>query len=134
MFGEKDYQQLLVIRRLVRDLGLPVDIIGCPIVREPDGLAMSSRNAYLSPHARIIARELHRVLADLISRIRAGTSILEAERAGTATLLAAGFDSVDYVSVRDAATLAPLDAPEPRMRILAAARIAGTRLIDNVAA
>jgi pantoate--beta-alanine ligase len=133
MFGEKDYQQLLVVRRLVHDLALPVEIVGVPIMREGDGLAMSSRNSYLNPHQREIAGQLNRVLADVAQRVRRGASILKAEQVGRDALLTAGFDSVDYVAVRNAHTLEPLEHPSGDMRILAAATIAGTRLIDNVA-
>lgn len=132
VFGEKDYQQLLVIRRLVRDLGLPIEIVGAPIVREDDGLAMSSRNTYLGPRERGIAVNLYRVLAGAAARIRGGASVADAEREATQALRAAGFDSVDYVAVRDAETLAPLDHASRDLRVLAAATISGTRLIDNL--
>jgi pantoate--beta-alanine ligase len=108
IFGEKDWQQLQVIRRLVADLALPVEIIGAPILREPDGLAMSSRNAYLKSHEREIAGRMNVIL-------RNATDAEQAKRA----LLEVGFDSVDYVTIRDG-------------RILAAAKIGGTRLIDNM--
>ena len=133
IFGEKDYQQLLVIRRLVRDLALDIDIVGAPILREADGLAMSSRNAYLDPRQRQIAATLNRVLADAAARLHAGTAISTLEKSGAAALLAAGFDSVDYVAIRDAGTLAKLERPAGNMRILAAATIGKTRLIDNMA-
>jgi pantoate--beta-alanine ligase len=133
VFGEKDYQQLLVVRRLVRDLGLPVEIAGAPIVREADGLAMSSRNAYLGGRERKIAAELNSVLADTALRVRSGASIADAERQGRKALLAAGFDSVDYVAIRDAHTLEPLEQASGDMRVLAAVTIASTRLIDNIA-
>ncbi len=131
MFGEKDYQQLLVVRRLVRDLGLPVRIIAVPISREPDGLAMSSRNAYLSPAERQVAGRLNRVLKDVIGRIHEGTDAAEAQAAGVAALKQAGFDSVDYLALRDAETLAPVTMIEKPARLLVAARIGKTRLIDN---
>lgn len=133
VFGEKDYQQLLVIRRLANDLGLAVDVVGAPIVREPDGLAMSSRNAYLSPRERDVAGRLNRVLADVAESVRSGASIAATEREGCDVLLAAGFDSVDYLAIRDAHTLVPLERASGDMRILAAATVGGTRLIDNVA-
>lgn len=133
VFGEKDYQQLLVVRQLVCDLDLPVDIVGNPIVREADGLAMSSRNAYLGPRERKIAGNLNRVLANIAECLRGGTAIGDAERQGKDALMAAGFDSVDYVAVRDANTLLPLGHVSATMRILAAATIGGTRLIDNMA-
>ncbi len=133
VFGEKDYQQLLVIKRLTIDLGLPTDIIGGAIVREADGLAMSSRNAYLDPGERRIAGRLNGILADVAARIRAGQRIADAEAEGRSALLAAGFDSVDYVAVRDAATLAKIDTLAAPARVLAAAKIGATRLIDNMA-
>lgn len=133
VFGEKDYQQLLVVRRLVRDLGLPVEIFGAPIVRDADGLAMSSRNAYLAPREREIAGSLNRVLFKAAERIRTGTSIADAEHEARNALLAAGFDSVDYVAARDTDTLASAEHASGDMRILAAATIGGTRLIDNMA-
>ena len=132
-FGEKDYQQLLVIRRLTADLGLPIEIVGAPIVREPDGLAMSSRNAYLNPEHRRIAGQLNRVLSDTIRMLRDGKSVTRTEDHGRDELLRAGFESVDYVAIRDAATLAPIKTFERNARILAAAKIGGTRLIDNMA-
>jgi pantoate--beta-alanine ligase len=132
MFGEKDFQQLLVIRRMVRDLNLPVEIIAVPIAREADGLAMSSRNAYLMPPERLVAGQLNRVMKDVISRIAQGTSVVEAQAYGAAALKQAGFDSVDYVAVRDVETLAPLTAMQRPARLLAAARIGKTRLIDNM--
>jgi pantoate--beta-alanine ligase len=132
VFGEKDYQQLLVIRRLVRDLGLEVEILGAPILREADGLAMSSRNAYLDARQRRIAGRLNRVLAEAATNIRAGTAITEAETRGRNALRAAGFDSIDYIALRDATTLAKIESPAAEMRILAAATLGGVRLIDNM--
>lgn len=133
MFGEKDYQQLLVIRRLVADLGLGVQILGAPIIRERDGLAMSSRNAYLSEDERTIAGQLNVVLQSLIATLRDGTSIAEVEDNGKRALLAAGFNKVDYLLVRDAETLTPLNALDRPARILAAATVGHTRLLDNMA-
>jgi len=133
VFGEKDYQQLLVIRRLVRDLGLDIEIVGAPIMREPDGLAMSSRNAYLDPRERQVAAQLNRVLADVAARVRDGSAISAAEKSGADALRAAGFNSVDYVALRDANTLAKIEHPAVQMRVLAAATIGKTRLIDNLA-
>jgi pantoate--beta-alanine ligase len=132
MFGEKDYQQLLVVRRLVRDLALPVEIVGAPIVRESDGLAMSSRNAYLDARERAIAGNLNRVIREVAACLRTGEAIAEAERHATQALLDAGFNSVDYVAVRDADTLVPLQKFRAPARVLAAARLGNTRLIDNV--
>jgi pantoate--beta-alanine ligase len=133
-FGEKDYQQLLVVRRLAADLRLPTEILGVPIMREPDGLAMSSRNAYLKADERKVAGELNRVLKEVIAQVRAGkSSIADAEAFGKKALLARGFQSVDYVAIRDAATLAPVEKLSSPARVLAAARVGGTRLIDNMA-
>jgi pantoate--beta-alanine ligase len=134
VFGEKDYQQLAVVRQLVRDLNLPLDIVGLPTVREPDGLALSSRNAYLSPAERRTAPLLHRVIAN-VARAAHGDGLAAALAEGTASLAAAGF-KVDYLEVRDAETLRPVAAGEPSrpLRVLVAAWLGKTRLIDNVAA
>ena len=132
-FGEKDYQQLLVIRRLVADLGLPIEIVAGATVREPDGLAMSSRNAYLSPEQRKIAGQLNVVLHDVAKNAQAGQSIDSTEAHGRESLLRAGFTSVDYVAVRDAATLASIETLARPARVLVAAKIGTTRLIDNIA-
>jgi pantoate--beta-alanine ligase len=131
MFGEKDYQQLLVVKQLVRDLGLPTEIIACPIAREADGLAMSSRNAYLNPAERQIAGRLNLVLREAVQALRGGSAIAQTEAEAVAALKKAGFDSIDYVAVRDAQTLRPVG--EAPARILAAVRIGRTRLIDNMA-
>src|SRR5580704_9708673 len=133
MFGEKDYQQLLVIRQLARDLALPVEIAGGAIVREDDGLALSSRNAYLDPRERAVAGRLNLVLKDAVARLRTGDAPHAVERTAAAALLGAGFDSVDYVAVRDAASLAAIMQPTGANRVLAAVRIGKTRLIDNIA-
>jgi pantoate--beta-alanine ligase len=135
VFGEKDYQQLQVIRRLARDLDLPVRIVGAPTARADDGLALSSRNAYLSPAERAIAPVLARTLAEAGERLRAGAPVAETEAWATAALTAAGFGKVDYVEVRAALDLARL-GPGPasgEARILAAAFLGRTRLIDNMA-
>jgi len=133
MFGEKDYQQLLVVRRLARDLSLPIEIAGGAIVREADGLAMSSRNAYLGPDERKVAGRLNAVLETFAARLRSREHIATAEAAAAAELVNAGFDTVDYLAARDADTLAPLTRPTQPARILAAVRIGNTRLIDNMA-
>jgi pantoate--beta-alanine ligase len=132
IFGEKDYQQLLVIRRLAADVGLPIEIAGGAIIRESDGLAMSSRNAYLDREERKVAGQLNAVLKSAIFNARAGNAIAAAEKFGAEALLKAGFSSVDYVAIRDAATLEKLAALDRPARILAAAKIGGTRLIDNM--
>jgi pantoate--beta-alanine ligase len=130
-FGEKDYQQLLVVTRLSRDLNLGVEIVPVPTMREADGLAMSSRNAYLTADQRKIAAHLNRVLLSVGERARTGIPVAQAEAEGAASLINAGFDRVDYVAIRDAETLAQLRAIEHPARVLAAARIGAIRLIDN---
>ncbi len=133
VFGEKDYQQLCVIRRLVRDFDLPLEIVGAPTVREADGLALSSRNAYLSTEERAAAPSLYRALRDVAGKARRGEDIAAARRDAERALIGAGFSGVDYIEVRDAQTLGP---PPPGaavpLRVLAAARLGKTRLIDNV--
>jgi pantoate--beta-alanine ligase len=133
MFGEKDYQQLLVVRHLSRDLDIGVDVIGVPTVREDDGLALSSRNAYLTQPQRSVAAALNRALDLVASRVKSGISIPQAEAEGAAKLIIAGFDRVDYVAVRDAQTLTPLRQLSVPARVLSAARIGSVRLIDNKA-
>lgn len=132
-FGEKDYQQLQVIKRMTRDLDIPVAIEGCATVRESDGLAMSSRNAYLKPDERRIAARLNVIMHDAIKAVRAGEAIVTAEVEATRHITAAGFTSVDYLAIRDADTLAPINDLSRPARILAAAWIGKTRLIDNMA-
>ena len=131
MFGEKDYQQLLVVRRLSADLDLGVEVAGVEIVRESDGLALSSRNTWLSTEQRKIAGALNRILDSVVQRVTAGISIPQAEAEGAAGLIRAGFDRVDYVAVRDAQNLAHLHHFAGPARVLAAARIGDIRLIDN---
>ena len=134
-FGEKDYQQLQVVKRLVRDLGLPVAVRSVATVREPDGLALSSRNAYLTADERRRAPALHRALAALAAAVAGGAADVAGEAAHAAEALRrAGFDPVDYVAVVDAETLAPLTGPPRRpARAMAAAALGRARLIDNVA-
>ncbi|WP_068877509.1 MULTISPECIES: pantoate--beta-alanine ligase [unclassified Phenylobacterium] len=134
VFGEKDFQQLTVIRRLVRDLDLPVEIVGGPTVRADDGLALSSRNAYLSEAERPVAARLNAVLREALSKVRAGEAVAAAEEAAVAALLAAGFGKVDYVEARVPETLERL-GPGPAsgpVRVLGAAHLGRTRLIDNL--
>jgi pantoate--beta-alanine ligase len=132
-FGEKDYQQLLVIKRLAKDLDMPIEIVGCPTWREHDGLAMSSRNAYLTPEQRNVAGRLNHVLHEAIYKLHHGAAIAEIEAEAARHLLASGFTCVDYVAVRDAEALAELAALDRPARILAAAWLGKTRLIDNMA-
>jgi pantoate--beta-alanine ligase len=133
VFGEKDYQQLQVVRQLVRDLNLPVKIIGAPIVREKDGLALSSRNVYLSPNQRAIAPLLHRVLKECAGKIRKGRPIQQVLKEGRRTIESAGFVA-DYLEARHAETLEPVPTRRTGpLRLLVAAKIGKTRLIDNLA-
>ena len=132
IFGEKDYQQLLVVKRLVHDLALPVTVIGGPTLREPDGLAMSSRNAYLSPEERQVAGRLNVILKGAALQARHG-DLRAVEASAIEALWSAGFSHVDYVAIRDAQTLAHIAALERPARILAAVKIGKTRLIDNMA-
>ncbi|MDT9599337.1 pantoate--beta-alanine ligase [Sphingosinicella rhizophila] len=132
LFGEKDYQQLVVLRRMVRDLDMKVEIAGIPTQRDADGLALSSRNTYLSEEDRRAARILPRSLGEAAAAVQRGADIGTTLAAARDKLLKAGFSSVDYVELRDAETLAPVQALESPARLLAAARIGGTRLIDNL--
>jgi pantoate--beta-alanine ligase len=133
IFGEKDYQQLLVIRRLNTDLALPIEIAGGAIVREADGLAMSSRNAYLTANDRMVAGRMNLILRDTITRLKHGDPVSVAEQFGKSALMEAGFESVDYLAVRDAETLGIISDLARPARILAAAKVGNTRLIDNMA-
>jgi pantoate--beta-alanine ligase len=132
-FGEKDYQQLLVIKTLARDLDIPVEIVGCETVREGDGLAMSSRNAYLSPDERRIAARLNVIMREAIAAARGDKAIADAEVEAAQKIAAAGFTCVDYLAIRAADTLAPVSDLSQPARILAAAWLGKTRLIDNMA-
>ncbi|BBF92557.1 pantoate--beta-alanine ligase [Blastochloris tepida] len=133
VFGEKDYQQLKVVTRLARDLDLPTRIIGAPTTREADGLALSSRNVYLSADERARAVALPHALVKAAESIAAGQPASRALAQGRAMLSRAGFE-IDYFEARDAETLAPLKRGQRRgIRLLAAARIGATRLIDNLA-
>lgn len=129
VFGEKDYQQLAVIRAMVRDLDVDIDIVGHPTLREDDGLALSSRNAYLSPKERAIAPKLHEAL----QRIRSSTDKLAAIGAAKSELTAAGFGKIDYIALRDAVTLGEVTPETTSQRLLAALWLGKTRLIDNIA-
>ena len=132
-FGEKDYQQLCVIKRLTKDLDLPIDIAGCPIVREPDGLALSSRNAYLNAGERQAAPALHQTLVSTGDALAKGAAVAASVSAATAELLKAGFTKVDYIAVCDPASLEELEKVSGQARLLAAAWLGKTRLIDNIA-
>ena len=131
MFGEKDYQQLKVVTQLARDLDLAAEIIPVPTVREADGLALSSRNAYLTSRQRALAPQLHGALVEAVQAITKGELVSGALSAARRRLGKAGF-RVDYVACRNAETLAPVKSPSEPMRLLAAAWLGKTRLIDNV--
>lgn len=132
-FGEKDWQQLQIVRRLVRDLNIPLGIVGCPTVRETDGLAMSSRNERLTEQQRAMAPALHRIMQDAAARLRAGEGAAPVLDAAREAVLAAGFERVEYLELRHAETLAPMDRRGEQGRLLAAAWLGPVRLIDNIA-
>jgi len=133
IFGEKDFQQLRVVAQMARDLDLSVKVIGSRTVRERDGLAMSSRNVYLSPDQRRVAPELHHAMKESAKRLRAGDDAEATINAGATSIKAAGFD-LDYFELRDTETLAKVTAiKDGPLRILVAARLGTTRLIDNIA-
>ncbi len=132
IFGEKDYQQLLVVRRMAEDLDLSTKVIGIPTLREDDGLAMSSRNRYLSKHERNQAPAIHRALTQAAEKIRGGSDIQAATRMAARSLTTLGF-KVDYLTARNALTLAVPHAADEPLRLLCAAVLGKTRLIDNIA-
>lgn len=132
MFGEKDYQQLCVVTQLAKDLDLDLKVIGVPTVREPDGLALSSRNAYLSAAERAVAPTLYRVLSASAARIKTGEPIARVLNDSCSEIARAGF-ALDYLEARQALTLAPVDSRKhDQIRLLVAAKIGKTRLIDNL--
>lgn len=130
-FGEKDYQQLRIVTRMAADLDIPTRIVGVPTVRERDGLALSSRNAYLTQDERALAPTLHRVLLDTGERVQDGMNIEDAVARGTSELTMSGFDGVDYLAVVDADTLELLDRLDRPARLLVAVQLGRARLIDN---
>ncbi len=131
-FGEKDFQQLHVVRRMARDLDIPIMIVPCPTIRETDGLAMSSRNVRLSPAERSVAPILAETLFDTASRLETGSPAQPLFAAAREKLGRAGFGAVDYLELRSEATLAPLSTASEPARLLAAAWLGQTRLLDNV--
>ncbi len=132
LFGEKDYQQLMVIKKMVNDLNIPVEIMGVPTVRDFQGLALSSRNAYLNNDELGIARQINKLLSRMGQELRGGASIAEIESRAHKSLLDAGFDKVDYITIRDAQTLLPPDKNTTSLRALMAAWLGKARLIDNI--
>ena len=132
MFGEKDFQQLLVVRQMAHDLDIPIEVVGIATVRDEDGMAKSSRNRYLTKHERHQATALIRTLQQAAEKIRNGTDQQSATRAAARSLTTLGF-KVDYVSARNALTLAVPVSPQEPLRLLAAAWLGTTRLIDNIA-
>lgn len=134
LFGEKDYQQLRVVTQMVRDLDLPLKVVGCPTIREADGLAMSSRNAYLSSDERKTATRLYDVISKVAADVGAGRAAHASCKEAAEALRSAGFGQIDYVVVRDSGTLGEITQPLARpARVLAAAWLGKTRLIDNLA-
>jgi pantoate--beta-alanine ligase len=132
LFGEKDFQQLAVIRRMVVDLNIPAEIVGVPTVRHADGLALSSRNAYLTEDERSRAVALPKALETAREKIRAGLDVAAVIEEAKSSLREAGFSRIDYVALVDSSTLEPLDRAGCEMRLIAAAVIGTTRLIDNM--
>lgn len=132
-FGEKDYQQLQVVTRLAADLDLMTKVVGCPTIREEDGLAMSSRNLLLSDRARIKAPVLSEAMEDMAAGLRAGQPVAELRAEAEKRILAAGFNKVEYLDLRACDDLGLLDSPSRPARLLAAVWLAGVRLIDNIA-
>ncbi len=132
-FGEKDWQQLQVVRRLAADLNIPVEVAGCPTVREADGLALSSRNVRLSPEDRTKAPALYAAMRRAAAAMAGGQAVAAALDAARGEVLAAGYASIDYLDLCDAGTLVPVDRLDRPARLLAAAWLGGVRLIDNIA-
>ena len=132
IFGEKDYQQLVLITQLVSDLNIPTSVVGCPTIREDDGLAFSSRNSLLNQDERNIAPNLYSELRSVQNLVKCGTDIPYACKEATQNLLKIGFSSVDYIEVRDEKNLQKLDKAEANARLFGAANIGNTRIIDNI--
>ncbi|MER8402856.1 pantoate--beta-alanine ligase [Mesorhizobium sp. M1348] len=131
-FGEKDFQQLQLVRRMARDLDIPITIVPCPTVREADGLALSSRNVRLSPAERAVAHKLPSVLLETAERLARGSPVLPTLAEARAAILAAGYREIEYLELRDEADLRPMTSLDRPARLLVAAWLGGTRLIDNV--
>ncbi|MES0071717.1 pantoate--beta-alanine ligase [Mesorhizobium sp. M0058] len=131
-FGEKDFQQIHLVRRMAQDLDIPITIVACPTVREADGLALSSRNVRLSPAERAVAPKLSSVLLKTAERLERGSPIMPTLAESRAAILTAGYREVEYLELRDEADLQPITSLDRPARLLAAAWLGGTRLIDNV--
>ncbi|WP_122072207.1 pantoate--beta-alanine ligase [Pseudophaeobacter sp. EL27] len=132
-FGEKDYQQLLVVRRMARDLDIPIEVVGCPTVREASGLAMSSRNMRLSADGLVKAGALHPILTRLAAEVSAGGHFADLKKQAEAEILAAGFNELEYLSLCSAEDLSTMETAEAPVRLFVAAWIEDVRLIDNIA-
>jgi pantoate--beta-alanine ligase len=132
-FGEKDYQQLQIVRRMAADLDIPIEVVGCPTIREEDGLAMSSRNLLISDRARVKAPALAEVMNELREALQAGGRMSDLLEDAKAKIVNAGFNEVEYLDLRDGTDLGLLDQPTEGSRLFAAAWLAGVRLIDNIA-
>lgn len=131
-FGQKDFQQLMIVRRMARDLDIPIEVIGCPTVREASGLAMSSRNMRLSSEGLAKAATLHRVMQGMAANLADGAAFADLQQGARAALTAVGFVDIEYIDLRCPETLAPLDRPTQPARLLVAAWLDGIRLIDNI--
>lgn len=131
-FGEKDYQQLCVIKQMKKDLNIPAEIIACPTIRDKDGLALSSRNSYLTEEQRALAPELYRALTQTAEHFHSSRNISEAASTGSMALLKSGFSKVDYIAICKPNSLSPADNNSKIVRVLGAAWLGGTRLIDNI--
>ena len=132
-FGEKDFQQLQVVTRLAADLDIPIKVVGCPTIREEDGLAMSSRNLLLSDRARVWAPALNTAMEEMAEGLLAGSDMATLRAKAVAQIERAGFTEVEYLDLRACDTLELLETPSRPARLLAAAWLAGVRLIDNIA-
>lgn len=132
VFGEKDFQQLVIIKKLVQDFDIPVEVIGAPIMREEDGLAMSSRNIYLSADKRAVAANLYKTLLAVKERLLSDKGVAEALAWGREELIKSGFEAVDYLELRSAKDLSNLTNIQEPARLLAVARLCGVRLLDNI--
>ncbi len=132
-FGEKDYQQLQIVRRMARDLDIPITVVGCPTIREEDGLAMSSRNLLLSDRSRTKAPIFAEVMNDVREQLINGAAMSDIQDAAKERILAGGYNEIDYFELRDGTALSLLDRPKSGARLFGAAWLAGVRLIDNIA-